>query len=170
MATCGGLSIVKPSDVNRRGGIHMPGEIRLLGSFFFFFLSLTNQLCQTKSFSRARGTALLLFWCLTATHVGSGQAEQSSHAQLEGLQSRNPVDESRRPQAPLQNRSFVTFFRGLEKLARECQKLLQELAGGFFSFFLFNYSFTILAVRNYFYSESMNGEMIGSRSSEHRIR
>lgn len=37
-------------------------------------------------------------------------------------------------------------------------------------FFLFNYSFTILAVRNYFYSESMNGEMIGSRSSVQGIR
>lgn len=98
----------------------MPAEISLQG--FFFFQSLTNQLCQSKSFFGARATVRLLFWSLTATHVGSGQAEQSSHAKLEGLQSWNPVDESRRPQAPGGNRSLVTFFRGLKKLARACCK------------------------------------------------
>ena len=63
-------------------------------------------------------------------HVSSGQAEQPSHSQPEGLQTRNSVHESCRPQAPAWNHSFVTFFHGLKKLDSERQELLQEW--GFF--------------------------------------
>lgn len=106
------LFVTAAADVNRRGkSKHTRGNE---SSRHFSFQSLTNQLCQSKSSFGARGTEQRLFWCLTATHVGSGQAEQSSHAKLDRLQRWNLVDDSRR------NSSRVTFFCGLKKLDREC--------------------------------------------------
>lgn len=43
---------------------------------------------------------------------------------------------------------------------------MPEAAARIILFFIFYYLFSVLAVRNYFYFESVDGELIGNRSLE----